>query len=200
LIASFSPWFLMRNQLATYLLPEDELRLSKVLREVAPSIFFIDGDDAGSRHVNLHTDLNECESGFAYIWDSGDSDSDVAVERWKQQIATKTEEIALCQFLRSRMTGEELVNGAKVDLLLSGRVAMMGRGSDQQQHLKAIVYKAVSRISTPDIFPVSPTTREILGPKQLGARGGHHAIEWCNDTCHLLRHVGTKLLYALPKT
>ncbi len=188
----------MRNQLQTYYLPEDEKALSVKLRQLASSIFFIDHDEAESSDVRVHSELGARKSRFAYIFDAETSDSAIATARWKELVRTKTGDNALAQFLPSRLTTERLDDGKNVELLLSGRVAIMGSGTPKQQAFKKIVYKAVSQMSTPEIFPVSPTTREFLGPKQLGSRVGYHALEWCKDDSHLLRHVATRLLYGLP--
>ena len=188
----------MRNQLQTYFLANDESKLSKVLRQLSQSIFFVDHDEARSANVKLHSDLNACGSGFAYIWDAETNDATIAMAKWNELVRIKTGGGALVQFLRSRIVTEELVNGTNVNLLLSGRVAMMGSGTEKQKNLKSRVYKAVSGIATSEIFPVSPTTREMLGPKQQGSRVGFHAVQWCEDPTHLLRHAATKLLYGLP--
>ncbi len=104
----------------------------------------------------------------------------------------------MMQYLRSRIKTEELVTGEEVSLLLSGRVAMMGNGTEKQKDLKVRVYKIVSSIAIAELYPVSPTTRETLGPKQVDSRVGLHAVEWCNDSRHLLRNAGNTLLYGLP--
>ena len=188
----------MRNQLVTYFLPDDESALSHGLRSLSPTIFFVDHDEARAGNATLYSSLIACGSGFAYIWDAETNDVTAAMAKWIELVRLKNGDGALVQFLRSRFTAEERVNGEAVDLLLSGRVAMMGSGTEKQKGLKKLVYKAVSRISTADVFPVSPTNRERLGAKQLGSRVGYCAVEWCNDPSHLLRNVSTKVLYGLP--
>jgi len=188
----------MRNQLQTYFLPDDESALSAELRNLSPTIFFVDRGEAESSSVGIHTDLSACGSGFAYIWDAETTDAATAQTRWQELVRIKSGDDALAQFLRSRIAADELVNGETVDLLLSGRVAVMGRGTEKQKDLKTRVYGAVSKISTADVFPVSPTTRELLGPKVLGSRVGRHAAAWCKDPSHLLRPAGTNLPYSLP--
>lgn len=187
----------MRNQLQTYLLPGDESALSFGLRNLSPTIFFIDHDEARAESVKVHTDLNACGSGFAYIWDAETEDASVALAQWNELARLKSGG-ALMQFLSSRMKLEELVNGEAVSVLLSGRVALMGSGNDGQKDLKARVNKVLKSISTADVFPVSPTTREHLGARQVGSRVGLHAVEWCDDSKNLLRHAGNNLLYGLP--
>jgi hypothetical protein len=190
----------MRNQLQTYFLPDDESALSHGLRSLSPSIFFIDHDEARKEKVKVHKDLNACTSGYAYIWDAETDDDTDALAKWNEIVRLKRGGGVMMQFLRSRIKTEELVTGDKVSLLLSGSVAMMGIGTEKQKDLKVCVYLIVSRIATAELYPVSPTTREPLGPKQLGSRVGFHAVEWCNDSTHLLRDTGNKLLYGLPNT
>jgi hypothetical protein len=188
----------MRNQLETYFLPADESALSHGLRNLSQTIFFVDHDEAGSENFEVHSDLNACASGFAYIWDAETEDVTVALAKWNELVRLKSGDGVLMQFLRSRVIPEELVTGDTVSLLLSGRVAMMGVGTKKQKDLKTRVYKVLSSIATAEVFPVSPTTREFLGPKQMGSRVGFYAIEWCNDSTHLLRHSGNTLLFGLP--
>lgn len=188
----------MRNQLQTYFLPDDEAALSSSLRDLSPSIFFIDHDDAESPSVELHSDLTACTSGFAYIWDAETDDPALAYSKWNDLVRVKSGDSAMMQFLRSRLTSERIANGDAVGLLSSGRVGMMGRGSAKQRDLKSRVYKVVSKIATAEIFTASTTTREIIGPKQLGSRVGFHAVQWCKNQSHLLRHAGNKRLYGLP--
>ncbi len=188
----------MRNQLQTYFLPDDEAALSQCLRNCSQTFFFVDHERAGSENVELHVDLTECQSGFAYIWDAETNDSTIAQENWSKLVRLKSGDAAMAQFLRSRLTTDELVNGRTVNLLLSGRIAMMGADSERQVALKTRVYRAVSNIATAEVFPVSPTTRERLGPKQLGSRIGFHAVQWCEDPMNILRHMGSQTLYGLP--
>lgn len=188
----------MRNQLQTYFLPDDESALSHSLRNLSPTIFFVDHDEAESDDVGIYSDLNACASGFAYIWDSETDDATVAVQKWKELVRQKSGGGVLMQFLRSRIEMEELPTGGRVTTMLSGRVAMMGIGTEQQKNLKTRVYRVLSNIATAEVFPVSPTTREPLGPKQIGSRVGLNAVDWCNDQSHLLRHVRNPILYGLP--
>lgn len=188
----------MRNQLQTYFLSDDESALSQSLRNSSQTLFFVDHDKAVSENVELHVDLTECQSGFAYIWDAETNDTTIAQANWSELVRLKSGDAAMAQFLRSRLTTDELVNGETVNLLLSGRIAMMGTGTEKQEALKTRLCKAVGNNATAEIFPVTPTTRERLGPKQLGARVGFHAVQWCEDPRNILRHAGTKLLYGLP--
>lgn len=188
----------MRNQIQTYFLSDDEAALSQSLRNCSQTFFFVDHDKAGSENFELHVDLTECQSGFAYIWDAGTNDSTIARANWSELVRLKSGDAAMAQFLRSRLTTDELVNGDRVNLLLSGCIAMMGTGTEKQVALKTRVYKAVANIATAEVFSVSPTTRERFGPKQLGSRVGFHAVQWCEHPMNILRHAGTKLLYGLP--
>lgn len=188
----------MRNQLQTYLLPDDESALSLALRKVSPTLVFIDHDEAAAGNAKVHSDLNACASGYAYIWDAETEDSIIALAKWNELVRRKSGRGALVQFLRSRIRTDELVTGETVTLLLSGRVAMMGSGIEEQKSLKTLVYKTLSSLATADVFPVSPTTREPIGLKQAGSRVGFHAVAWCKDSSHLLRHSANSLLYGLP--
>lgn len=188
----------MRNQLQTYFLPDDESALSDKLRQLSRSVFFVDHDAARSAEVELHLSINACRSGFAYIWDAETVDTAIAMQRWNEIVLLNRNNGSLVQFLRSRVSTEELVDGKSVELLLSGRVAMMGESTERQKNLKSLVYKAISSIATAEVFSVSPATREVVGPKQLGARVGFHAAQWCSDPLHLLRHAGTRIGYGLP--
>jgi hypothetical protein len=188
----------MRNQLETYFLPDDESALSHGLRDLSPTVFFVDHDEAKSDNSKVYSNLNVCASGFAYIWDAETDNTTIALEKWNELVRRKSGGGVLMQFLRSRIKTAELVTGETVTILLSGSVAMMGIGTEKQKNFKTRVYRILSSIASADIFPVSPTTREILGPKQLGARVGLHAVEWCNDSTHLLRHAGNTLLFGLP--
>lgn len=188
----------MRNQLETYFLPDDESDLSRALRNHSPAIFFIDHDEARLGNPKVHTDLNACASGFAYIWDAETEDVSIALTKWDELVRLKCGGGEMMQFLRSQIRTDELVTGETVSLLLSGRIAMMGVGTEKQKDLKNLVYTILSSVTTADVLSVSPTTRKPLGPRQVGARIGRHAVEWCNDGRHLLRHAGNKLLYGLP--
>lgn len=136
----------MRNQLQTFLLREDEWALSRELRSVLPTLFFVDQDEALLEVPALHTDLSEIESRFIYIWYAPSTDIDDAWEAWRRLVAEKFGRAALVQYLPSRMIVDELVNGASANVLLSGSVAAMfrGTGTDEQRHLKKRVYQALS--------------------------------------------------------
>jgi hypothetical protein len=189
----------MRNQLETWLLPDDEEALSLSIRSHLPTVFFIDHDDAGTPDVVARIRLQDCGSGVAYIWDAGTDQPERATESWQHVVHQKSVG-AVVQFLRSRLAAEELVNGASAILLLSGRVAtcFTGKGTQEQITLKNIAYGALDSVSTSEVVPVSPTTRDVLGRKCPGVRVGRYATEWCQQSGHLLRHVATKQLYCLP--
>ncbi|MFK7821029.1 MAG: hypothetical protein AB8G99_20100 [Planctomycetaceae bacterium] len=177
----------MRNQLQTCLLPDDESALSLGLRSRFETIFFVDHREAQLENVTLYSDLNACHSGFAYIWDAETTDISGAVEKWNGLVREKSGDGAIVQFLRSRMATEQLVDGQMVSLLLSGRVAMMGTGTSEQKALKSNVYEVLSGIATAQIYPVSPTTRKLIGQKRPGSRVGVHAVKWSEEPSHLLR-------------
>jgi hypothetical protein len=191
----------MRNQLQTFLLREDESALSRELRSVLPAAFFVDQGEALLEVPTLHTDLSEIESRFIYIWSAPSSDIDHARKAWRRLVAEKSGGAALVQYLPSRMVVEELVNGASANVLLSGSVAGMfrGTGTDDQRHLKKRTYQALSHVATSHLVHVSPTTREPLGSKLPGFRVGKHAAEWCRQSTNLLRAKANALLYALPE-
>ncbi len=188
----------MRNQLQTYLLPADESALSQRLRADSPTIFLVDHDEAPANNVVVYNELNACVSGFAYIWEVETDDASRALSTWNEGVRRKSGAGPLMQFLRSRIKTVELVTGEAVSLLISGRVAMMERGTVEEKDMRNRVYEVLSSIATPNVYPVDPTTREPIGLKQAGSRVGFHAAHWCSDSKHLLRHVGNPL-FLLPE-
>jgi hypothetical protein len=185
----------MRNQLQTWFLEADENALSHALRQSNQGIFFIDRNHSGEDDVAVRSNLQDCKTIDAWIWDAATEEPAEAAAKWRECVRNKSVGAAV-QFTRSRMIHEELVNEASANVLISGRVAacFRGKGTLEQITLKRTVYKAVDAIASSNIRHVSPTSRESIG-EYLGGRVGRHAAKWCETPGNLLRHSG---VYCLP--
>ena len=188
----------MKNQLTTFLVSRDEDSLSHYLRELCPSVAFVDYEQVALPEPVICESLIQCPSGLAWIWASGTNSTAERTELWTTGVANQ-QMGPMVQFHRSRQVSETLVNGTTVDLLLSGRVAITPQ-NDAQKRLKKNVNDALSRLATSSVYPVSPTTREQIGTKCPGIRVGHDTETWCTLESRLLRHSGMKTLYCLPQS
>jgi hypothetical protein len=188
----------VKNQLQTFLTANDEDTFSQRLRDLSPTVAFVDYDQASLAEPTTCTSLLQCPSGLAWIWASGTESADDRTELWITGVASKSIG-PLVQFQRSRLETETLVDGSAANLLLSGRVAIAPRNDAETQHKKH-VYEALNRLATSSVYPVSPTTRERIGEKCPGFRVGRDAEAWSAVESHLLRHAATKTLYCLPQS
>ena len=188
----------MRNQLQTFLLPEDEQAFSTQLRRADPTLYFIDERQAGLESVGVHTSLLDCDSGFAWVWRSGSEDPTESSSLWRVQVRAQSV-TAMMQFLRSRSVETKLVSGQTVQTIRGGRLAacFTGKGTHAQQNLKKIAYQAIDAVTTRLVIQVNPVRRQALD-KSPGLRVGEHAARWCRSEDHILIDSGTKDLYYLP--
>lgn len=190
----------MRNQLQTFLLEEDEKAYSKQLRLADPTIFFIDQDEAGQGSVRLKTCLLDCNSGYAWVWRSGNTDPAESAELWRTQINTQSL-TATMQFMRSRQIETEYANSQKASAIKGGRVAACysGRGTNAQLHLKRLAYDAIDAVTTEHVVQVDPIRRQPIGSSR-DLRAGERAAAWCCEGNHILVDSSTKHLYYLPES
>ncbi len=161
----------MKKSLEILFTRDDEQVFSEKIRTIYPDVAFIDDVYWPSQTPPAKASIADCDSRFVLIWNRKMFPILPSLPR-KDGTFHGPQSGMVLQWIRSTVTGEELLSGS------------LGAGFDPSDlRMKTFVediWKIIKALTHNDLVRVDSETREVLGPR-TDILLGDDARAWCNE-------------------